>query len=110
VIDRWKSGDLTLCLSTPIVQEYATVLERLGIGAPELRDLLNLFARGHHCVFTASPPDLRLIDADPDDDKFIACAVALEAAVVVSGDRHLLAVGEYMGIRIRTPRQFLDAY
>ena len=34
VIDLWKAGELTLCLSNPIVQEYAAVLERLGIGAP----------------------------------------------------------------------------
>jgi predicted nucleic acid-binding protein len=69
---------------------------------------LDLFARGYHCVFTASPPSLRLIDADPDDDKFIACAVALGAATVISGDKHLLSVGEYMGIQMLTPRQFLD--
>ena len=108
VIDLWKSGALTLCLSRPIVEEYAAVLERLGVGALELRELLNLVAQGYHCLFSASPPDLHLIEADPDDDKFVACAVALRADAVVSGDRHLLAVGKYMGIQMLTPRQLLD--
>lgn len=31
VIDLWKTGELTLCLSTPIVDEYVAVLRRLGL-------------------------------------------------------------------------------
>ncbi|MBI5017192.1 MAG: PIN domain-containing protein [Deltaproteobacteria bacterium] len=108
VLDRWKVGALTLCRSRPIVEDYTAVLERLGVDAPELRDPLKLFAERYHCVFTTSAPELRLIDADPDDDKFIACAVALGATAVVSGDKHLLSVGDYMGIQMLTPRQFLD--
>ncbi len=30
--------------------------------------------------------------SDPDDDKFVACAIASGAKVVISGDRHLLRV------------------
>lgn len=108
VIDLWRAGRATLCLSRAVVEEYAAVLARMGVGATELRELLSLFSRGHHCLFTASPPDLRVVEADPDDDKFLACAVALSAEVVVSGDRHLLSVGDYLGIRVLTPRQFVD--
>lgn len=42
------------------------------------------------------------------DDKFIACAVALKADVIVTGDRALLDIGNYMGIRILSPQQLLD--
>lgn len=45
--------------------------------------------------------------ADPDDDKYLAAAVEGRAAFVVSGDRALLAVTLYEGIRIVTPRTFL---
>jgi putative PIN family toxin of toxin-antitoxin system len=47
-----------------------------------------------------------IIKADPDDDKFIECAAALKAKVIISGDKALTAVGEYMGIKIVTPVQF----
>jgi putative PIN family toxin of toxin-antitoxin system len=47
------------------------------------------------------------ITEDPDDDKFIACALAANASDIISGDPHLLALGSFRDIRIVTPAQFL---
>ena len=47
---------------------------------------------------------------DPDDDKFIACAISGRAKYIVSGDKHLLKESGYEGLKIVTPRQFLDRY
>lgn len=44
---------------------------------------------------------------DPDDDKYLHAAVSGRASVVVSGDKDLLSLGDYQGIRILTPRAFL---
>lgn len=41
-----------------------------------------------------------VIRADPDDDEVLACALAARADAIVSGDGHLLALGEYRGIPI----------
>jgi hypothetical protein len=46
--------------------------------------------------------------SDPDDDKYLAAALEGRAAFVVSGDRHLLMLAEYEGVRIISPRAFLD--
>ena len=46
---------------------------------------------------------------DPDDDKFLACAVEAGADCIVSGDPHLTGLGSYQGTPILTPRQFLDS-
>ena len=51
-----------------------------------------------------------VVKQDPDDDKFVACAVALTAEAVITGDRALRAVGQYQGITIVTPEQFLRRY
>lgn len=45
---------------------------------------------------------------DPDDDKYIAAALEGRAAFIVTGDRDLQALKEYQGIRIVTPRKFLN--
>ena len=45
---------------------------------------------------------------DPDDDMVLACAVDGMADLIVSGDRHLLDLGEYRDIPIITAREFLD--
>ena len=48
------------------------------------------------------------VTEDPDDDKYIAAAIEGRALFVVSGDPDLLSVGEHQGVRIVTPRAFLD--
>ena len=51
---------------------------------------------------------LKVVSADPDDDKVLECAVVAGASHVVTGDRrHLLPLGKYQGIRIVTPAEFL---
>lgn len=42
----------------------------------------------------------QVIARDPDDDHVLACALAAQADLIVSGDRDLLDLGEYQGIRI----------
>ncbi len=111
IIDLWKTGEIHLCLSKGIVDEYIAVLQRMGLkNQRELRELLELFAGGVHAVFTAHPPALRVVEKDPDDDKFIECAMALKAAAVISGDKAILEIKDYMGIPIVTPKGFLDLY
>ena len=51
---------------------------------------------------------LSIIKKDPDDDKFIQCAEAGNANIIISGDSHLLALKSYHGITILTPTQFLE--
>jgi putative PIN family toxin of toxin-antitoxin system len=111
IIDLWKSGELTLCLSKPIIDEYIEVLRRLGLqNDKELDELLSLFAHGYHVVFTAKTPELHIVEKDPDDNKFIECAVALKGDFVISGDKELTAIQDYMGIKIVNPKEFLMIY
>jgi putative PIN family toxin of toxin-antitoxin system len=108
IIDLWKRGRLTIGLSPAIIDEYVEVLGRLGLaGEPELKEILDLLASGAGIMFTADPPDLRVVKDDPDDDKFIACAAAVMAEAVITGDKALRAVGSYGRIRIWTPAEFL---
>jgi putative PIN family toxin of toxin-antitoxin system len=44
--------------------------------------------------------DLHVVTDDPDDDKFVECALAAGASLIVSGDRHLLDINEYKGVRV----------
>ena len=46
---------------------------------------------------------------DPDDDKFLACALASETKMIVSGDKHLLRVSGYKSIEVLKPKAFVDA-
>lgn len=111
IIDLWKTGQITLCLSRPIIDEYINVLSRMGLqNERELEELLSLFAHGYHVLFTSKTPNLSIVEKDPDDDKFIECAVALNSKHIISGDKALREIEDYMGIKIKSPKQFLDEY
>ena len=60
-------------------------------------------------LFAAKTPSLKIVLGDPADDKFIECAVALKAGVVITGDCALQAIGDYMGIRILSAQEFLES-
>lgn len=45
---------------------------------------------------------------DPNDDCILECAVKADAQLILAGDRDLLALGTYCGIRIATARQYVD--
>ena len=57
--------------------------------------------------FTAPLPEIGPVCRDPNDDHVIATALALNADVIVTGDKDLLTLSQYRSIRILTARAFL---
>jgi putative PIN family toxin of toxin-antitoxin system len=111
IIDLWKKGNITLCLSKDILEEYVDVLQKVGLkDEGEIEELLSLFAKGFNILFTTKTPRIKVVKDDPDDDKFVECAVALKGETIITGDKALIAVGEYVGIKILSPQEFLKAY
>lgn len=109
IIDLWKEEKITLCLSKDILDEYIEVLQGIGLrNEDEIQELLSLFAKGFNILFTTKTPKIKVVKDDPDDDKFIECAISLKAEAIITGDKAVEAVGEYMGIKIVTPQQFLQ--
>lgn len=111
IINQWKEGHIILCLSQEIVEEYLEVLNRLGLkDKNEIRKLTKLFAEGYNSIFTATTPALFVVEEDPDDNKFIECAVALDCKIIVSGDKHLKNIKRYIDIEILSPKQFIGMH
>jgi putative PIN family toxin of toxin-antitoxin system len=108
VIDLWRFEKITLCLSKEILAEYFAVLGRFGMSEePEGEELVQLFQKRYNQVFLTSVPTILAISEDPADNKFIECAVAADAKLIISGDRHLLNLKLFKGIRILSPTEFL---
>jgi len=111
IIDLWKNEEIALCLSKDILDEYIDVLQRVGLkDENEIEELLSFFAKGFNILFTTNTPKIKAVKDDPDDDKFIECAVALKADVIITGDKALKTIGKYMGIKILTPQEFLKTH
>lgn len=111
IISLWKNDEIVLCLSQGIIEECLEVLNRLGLKEKsEIENLTKLFAEGYNAVFTAKTPNIEVVKDDPEDNKFLECAVALDCKIIVSGDKHLLELRKYIDIEILSPREFIDLY
>ncbi|MBT4969743.1 MAG: putative toxin-antitoxin system toxin component, PIN family [Bacteroidetes bacterium] len=111
IINCWKKGKITLCFSQEIIEEYVEVLNRLGLkDKNEIQNLTKLFAEGYNSIFTAKTPHLEIVEGDPDDNKFIECAVALDSKIIISGDKHLLVIKRYIDIDIISPKEFIKIW
>jgi len=53
---------------------------------------------------------LHAVADDPDDDKFVECALVADATVIVSGDHHLLELGDYQGTPVLSAAEFLARF
>lgn len=53
---------------------------------------------------------VRGICRDPNDDMVLECAIVAGAELIIADDKDLLALGAYEGIRVLSPRAFLDQY
>jgi len=107
VVKLWRDQQLVLCLSDEIVAEYLEVLARFGDVRQELLEFLATLSQSQNAVFVVPGDHIQVVVADPEDDKFLECAVAAGAQAIVSGDRHLLDLGQFRGILIMAPAAFL---
>lgn len=101
---RIQSHDLYA--SPPLLDELAGQLcQKFGQDPNEV-PLFGAY-RGRVTLVSA-PPLPKPVCCDPDDDVVLATAVAAEADVVITGDQDLLVLGQHGGVRILSPRQFLE--
>jgi len=113
ILDAWVEGCFTLVTSLYLVEElvhvlsYPRIAKRLRISSEEVEALLAALLSqaevvpGHLC--------LPGVTRDPKDDSVVACAKEGQADCIVSGDQDLLVLGEYEGIQVVTPRQFMQS-
>ncbi|MFA6038007.1 MAG: putative toxin-antitoxin system toxin component, PIN family [Legionellales bacterium] len=113
ILDAWEEKNLTLVFSLDIMEEYKRIAHALA-HKRELHQDMNVSAALELIAIhgeLASPISLdKSISRDPDDDKFIACALGADCFLIVSGDKDLLDISGYAGINIVKPGEFLKHY
>jgi uncharacterized protein len=108
VLEKWGEGKFTVIVTTDVVGEYFEVLNRPKFGLKqETIDKITRYIY-QFSEFVAVEEQIRFIEDDPKDDKFLEAAVAGNVDFIVSGDSHLLALKEFRSIPIITGREFMD--
>ena len=111
VLDAAREETIDLFTSAILLAELEDVLRRerfagrLATAGVTPHDLV----LGYAALSSVIEPDTiePVIIADPDDNAVLACAVAAQSEIIISGDRHLLDLKHYQNIRILTAAMFV---
>jgi uncharacterized protein len=91
---------LQLAVSDAILDEVAKVLRREKFGWDEEEIRRSLLQISHFAKHVDPKQRINVIAEDPTDDRVLGYAVASGWEYLISGDKHLLKVGQYRGIKI----------
>ncbi len=107
IVDLGRDEKILIFTSSEIENEIAEKLRtKFRLDEDEIKNILLDFS-----IFTIPTEVSMNVDAvseDPEDNKFIECALTCNADYLVSGDRHLLKIKEYAGIKILRASEFLS--
>jgi len=111
VLDAARDRIIEMMASPALLEELEDVLsrekfaKRLAAAQVTVQELVE----GYSALVTVidAEPIAPVILADPDDDAVLACAIAAQCEIIASGDRHLLDLKQYEGIRILTATELL---
>jgi putative PIN family toxin of toxin-antitoxin system len=109
ILRLFEDGLFTLITSDHLIAETERALEspsvadRISLRAAELA----LLILREHATKTEIAIEVRDVASHVEDDLVLAAAVSAAADFLVTGDRQLLLLGEYRGVKIVSPREFL---
>ena len=109
LLELARAGQIELGVSDAILDETARVLkDKFHVPEEDVRDLRQELLGFAKHVTPAEALDA--VPGDKTDNRILECAVAAGSGTVVTGDRHLLSLGNFRGIRIQRVGEFLAGY
>lgn len=106
VVEMAIAGDLTACISPPVLAEYRDVLFRDKFAALRGRAIA-ILTNLEHKAFAVEPAGAIRASSDEDDNRFLECAAAAQAEYLITGNlRHYPAA--WAATRIVNARGFFD--
>ncbi|MEE8483973.1 MAG: putative toxin-antitoxin system toxin component, PIN family [Nitrospinota bacterium] len=112
ILNLIQKKKIELITSAPILEETRKVLlrphikEMHGFSAKQIDKKLMQITR--FAKTTLGKVQLKVIQSDLTDNKYLECAVEGEVDYIISGDKHLKGLKEYQGIKVLNPAAFLN--
>lgn len=111
ILHLWEEERFEVAFTGPLLEELEQVLQypKVQKALRQPSDWIERFLQRLRMAAVMTDPVefIQVIDADPDDDRVLECAVSAGASYVISGDDHLLSISSYRGILILSPAAFL---
>ena len=110
ILRRWYTDWFELALSTPILSEAIRTLTKSyfsqRVAPVERQRALTVFLR--RATIVVPTVAVRGVATHPEDDLVLSTAFCAGADYLVTGDKQLQALGNFQGVAIVSPRDFLD--
>ena len=100
----------TICLTNDILMEYREILERRFNDVQFAENVIEAILSMPNVEHVNPTYHFNLITTDPDDNKFVDCAIIAGATYIVSNDHHFQELERYdfPKVNVRTLSEFLD--
>ena len=102
-------GKIDSIVSVQILDEYRRIIAELGETYKQKNNDISFEAFISRCK-TVVPSQKISICRDPDDDKFIECALEGKCVYIVSGDKDLLSLEKVETVEIVTITEFFEKF
>lgn len=111
VVELWKKGRIVPLFSRETYREFKAVLgyPKFSLTGQEIKMLVEEEVLPYFEIIDITKKASGIC-RDPDDDKFIACAVSASANFIVSGDKDLLDLKKYKSVRIINASELLRMF
>ena len=109
ILTAFLSGAYTLCITNEILLEYEEILTK-KMGKVIASNIVNAILSSRHTLLINPVYRFRLIESDPDDNKFVDCAFAIGADYIVSEDNHfkVLKTLPFPAFNVVTMDEFME--
>ena len=111
IMAQWEQGEFDVLASQSIIDEvgrvlrYPRIVKRHRQDEKTIQRFLELLAS--EAVVVEPTEMLDVVKRDESDNRYLECAIEGRAQYIISGDRHLLELGEYQGVIILPPAAFV---
>ena len=107
MFNKCRTKEFELVLSPFILEELGRVLDlKFSLPKDKIADYSQDLILISKFVFPSK--EIHMIEEGPTDNMILECAVVGSANLIISGDKHLLNLEAYEGIRILNTRNFLS--
>jgi putative PIN family toxin of toxin-antitoxin system len=109
IIELLEKEEIRNCTSEEIFNEFFSALSYPKLNFPmKLQTKILEFVLAYSDIYEIK--EHLNITPDPKDNKFIECALSAKAKFIITGDKGLLSIKQFKGIRIITPKDFFKRY
>ncbi|MBW2368056.1 MAG: putative toxin-antitoxin system toxin component, PIN family [Deltaproteobacteria bacterium] len=109
IVSLILDGRVILCLSSEILAEYKGVLKRnkfKSLNQAKVKQFLQEIEK--KALWVEPRESVKIIKADPEDNKFLECAQAAQADYLVTGNIKHFSFKKFKSTKITTPYNFLN--